>query len=65
VEDRIDCLELEDPETLERRSDLWNAAVEAHDGIHPDATPVLHRVLKRMRATALPALLGGGMASGE
>jgi hypothetical protein len=26
--------------------------------------PVTHRVLKRMRATALPALLGAGMASG-
>jgi dihydroxy-acid dehydratase len=64
LEDRIDCVELEDSETFERRSAAWNAAVESHGGIHPDATPVTHRVLKRMRATALPALLGGGMAAG-
>jgi dihydroxy-acid dehydratase len=64
LEDRIDCVELEDSETLERRSAAWNAAVESHGGIHPDATPVTHRVLQRMRATAVPALLGGGMATG-
>jgi dihydroxy-acid dehydratase len=64
LEDRIDCVELEDSETIERRSALWNAAVEAHGGIHPDAAPVTHRVLTRMRATALPALLGGGMTAG-
>ncbi len=62
--DRIDCVELDDSETLERRSASWNATAEAHGGVHPDATPVFHRVLKRMRATALPALLGGGMAPG-
>ena len=64
LEDRIDCAELEDAGTLERRSASWNAAVAAHGGVHPDAEPVTHRVLKRMRATALPALLGGGMAAG-
>jgi len=64
LEDRIDCVELEDTETFERRSAAWNAAVESRGGIHPDVAPVTHRVLKRMRATALPALLGGGMAAG-
>jgi len=64
LEDRIDCVELENSETFERRSASWNTAVEAHAGIHPDAAPVTHRVLKRMRATALPALLGGGMTAG-
>jgi dihydroxy-acid dehydratase len=63
VDDRIDCRELEDPGMLERRSASWQAAAEAHGGVHPDVTPVTHRVLRRMRATALPALLGGGMAS--
>ena len=29
----------------------------------PTSTPVTDRVLARMRATALPALLGGGMAT--
>ncbi len=64
LEDRIDCVQLEDPETVERRSASWRAAADAHGGVHPDAAPVDHRVLKRMRATALPALLGGGMAPG-
>jgi dihydroxy-acid dehydratase len=63
LEDRLDCLELADPETFERRSAAWNAAVAAYGGTHPDATRVTHRVLKRMRATALPALLGGGMTA--
>ena len=63
LEDRIDCVELDDSDTFERRSASWNAAVEAHGGTHPDAAPVTHRVLKRMRATALPALLGGGMTA--
>jgi dihydroxy-acid dehydratase len=59
--DRIDCPPLDDSETFARRSSAWQAAVEANGGISPDATPVTHRVLKRMRSTALPALLGGGM----
>ena len=63
LDDRIDCVELDDPETFEQRSAAWNAAVETHGGIHPDAAPVTHRVLKRMRASALPALLGGGMTA--
>jgi dihydroxy-acid dehydratase len=63
-ENRIDCLQLDDTETFERRTAAWNAAVRSNGGVHPDAVPVTHRVLKRMRATALPALLGGGMASG-
>jgi dihydroxy-acid dehydratase len=61
LEDRIDCVELEDPKTLERRSASWTATTEAAGGVHPDASPVTHRVLKRMRATAQPALFGGGM----
>jgi len=60
--DRIDCVQLDDPAVLARRSAAWQAAVDAHGGLHPDATPVTHRVLKRMRTTARPALLGGGMA---
>ena len=63
-ENRIDCLQLDDTETFERRTAAWRAAAGSNGGVHPDAVPVTHRVLKRMRATALPALLGGGMASG-
>jgi dihydroxy-acid dehydratase len=59
--DSLDCLELNDPETLARRTAAWQSRVNANEGIHPDAAVVTHRVLKRMRSTALPALLGGGM----
>ncbi len=61
--DRIDCLPLDNPDILAGRASAWQAAAEANGGVSPDATPVAHRVLKRMRATALPALLGGGMAA--
>jgi dihydroxy-acid dehydratase len=60
-ENRIDCRQLDDTETLQQRSAAWGAAAEANGGVHPDAVPVTHRVLRRMRATALPALAGGGM----
>jgi dihydroxy-acid dehydratase len=62
-QDRLNCLELDDPETFERRTKAWESKVHAHAGIHPDAVTVTHRVLKRMRATGQPALLGGGMSA--
>jgi dihydroxy-acid dehydratase len=61
-ENRIDCLQLDDSDTYAQRAAAWKFAVGANRGVHPDAIPVTHRVLKRMRATAVPALLGGGMA---
>ena len=61
---RLDCAELDDPDVRSRREAAWRAAVGSNGGLHPDATPVTHRVLRRMRATALPALQGGGMAAG-
>ena len=63
-DDRIECPELDDADTYARRAGAWKAAVDANGGTHPLAAPVSHRVLKRMRASALPALFGGGMASG-
>lgn len=60
--DRIDCTELADAAESARRRAAWDAAAEANGGVHPDVTPVTDRMLKRMRATAVPALLGGGMA---
>jgi dihydroxy-acid dehydratase len=62
-EDRIDCLQLDDPGTYEQRSAAWRVAVGSNGGVHPDAVPATHRVLRRMRNSALPALLGGGMVS--
>jgi dihydroxy-acid dehydratase len=61
--DRLDCAELQNPEILAQRQQDWESVVSANGGVHPDATPVSHRMLKRMRATGLPALLGGGMAA--
>jgi len=60
--DRLDCVQFDDADEWERRMAAWRAAAEANGGVHPDVTPVTDRVLGRMRATALPALLGGGMA---
>ena len=60
--DRLDCTQLEDRALYEDRTTAWRAAAEGNRGIHPDVTPVTDRVLARMRATALPALRGGGMA---
>ena len=61
--DRLECLELTDPDRVARRQAAWAAAAAGNGGIHPDVAPVSDRVLARMRATALPALLGGGMAT--
>ncbi len=63
-QDRLDCRELDDADTYVRRAEAWESRVSANDGLHPDAVTVSHRVLKRMRNTALPALLGGGMSAG-
>src|ERR1700735_166372 len=46
-ENRIDCLQLDDTETFERRTAAWRAAAGSNGGVHPDAVPVTHRVLKR------------------
>jgi len=56
-------VEFDDSDVLDRRSTAWRAAAEGNGGVHPDVEPVTDRVLARMRATALPALLGGGMAT--
>ncbi len=61
--DGLDCVQLGDAATFELRTAAWKATTEANGGIHPDVTPVTDRVLARMRATALPALLGAGMAT--
>jgi dihydroxy-acid dehydratase len=61
--DRLDCTQLDETGVLEPRATAWRAAVDGNGGVHPDAVPVRDRVLARMRATALPALLGGGMAT--
>jgi dihydroxy-acid dehydratase len=61
--DHLDCVQLGDPDRYEQRAEAWRSAAEGNGGLHPDVTPVTDRLLARMRATALPALLGGGMAT--
>jgi dihydroxy-acid dehydratase len=61
--DRVDCVQLDEAGLREQRAGAWRAAVDGNGGVHPDAVVVTDRVLARMRATALPALLGGGMAT--
>jgi dihydroxy-acid dehydratase len=59
--DTLDCTELSDPAVYAARLGAWEADVASNGGIHPEAGELTHRVLKRMRATAQPALKGGGM----
>lgn len=61
--DRIGCMQLSEGATLTERAASWRTAAAANGGMHPDARPTSHRVLARMRATALPALFGGGMTA--
>jgi dihydroxy-acid dehydratase len=62
--DRMDCRELDDPDTYARRAEAWRAATDANDGVHPDVIPVSSRALIRMRAGARPALQGAGITPG-
>ena len=59
--DRMDCRELDDPATFERRWRAWREAADANGGVHPSVHDLDGRMLRRMRATARPALAGGGM----
>jgi dihydroxy-acid dehydratase len=61
-EDRLDCLELDDPDIRARRTTAWQAAADTNGGIHPHAIAVTGRALARMRANAQPALRGAGMS---
>jgi dihydroxy-acid dehydratase len=61
-EDRMDCRELEDKTVLNRRLKDWQKEAKDNDGEHPLIKKVTNRLLKRMRATAKPALQGGGMS---
>ncbi|HEX4905844.1 MAG TPA: dihydroxy-acid dehydratase [Acidimicrobiales bacterium] len=59
--DTLSCVELDDADVVAARATAWQAACDANGGTHPAAVAVTTRVLKRMRATAQPALRGGGM----
>jgi len=59
--DRMDCRELEDKTVLNKRLKNWQKETKENGGEHPLVQKVTNRLLKRMRATAKPALQGGGM----
>ncbi len=59
--DLMDCRELEDKTVLLKRLKDWQQEAKENDNVHPLVQKVENRLLKRMRATAKPALQGGGM----
>jgi len=59
--DRMDCKEFIDKTVLNKRLKKWQKESKENGNIHPLVQPVSNRLLKRMRATAKPALQGGGM----
>ncbi len=61
-DDSLNCVELDDPDTRQRRLSSWHQAAEAHGGVHPLVRVADTRLLRRMRATASPALRGAGMS---
>ncbi len=57
----INCTALADPATLASRKAAWEKVVAANGGIHPSCGEVDSRLLNRMRRSAVPATMGGGM----
>ena len=53
---------LSDLTTLAARRARWEAEAAREGGTHPLVRPAATRLLRRMRACALPALLGGGLS---
>jgi dihydroxy-acid dehydratase len=60
--DRLDCQELDDPAVYSKRAKAWQEAATRNGGVHPKVHRIANRLLKRMRASARPALQGGGIA---
>ena len=60
--DTLDCAELQDTATLAARRARWQAEAERNGGTHPLVRPADTRLLRRMRACALPPLQGAGLS---
>jgi dihydroxy-acid dehydratase len=60
--DTLDCVELRDPAVAAARRGQWQDEVKRNNGIHPLVRPVDSRLLRRMRAWALPPLQGAGLS---
>jgi dihydroxy-acid dehydratase len=61
-QDSLDCTQLEDAATAAARLARWEAEAQRNGGTHPMVRPVETRLLRRMRAWALPPLQGGGLS---
>ena len=53
---------LQNPATLAARQAQWQAEAKHNDGTHPLVRPAATRLLRRMRARALPPLQGAGLS---
>jgi dihydroxy-acid dehydratase len=60
--DTLDCAQLNDAPTVAVRRARWEAEAARNGGTHPLVRPVSTRLLRRMRAWALPPLQGAGLA---
>ena len=61
-DDTLDCAELDDAATLAARQARWQAEAERNGGTHPLVRAADTRLLRRMRARALPPLQGAGLS---
>jgi len=61
-DDTLDCAELDDPATLAARRARWQAEADRNGGTHPLIRAASTRLLRRMRAGALPPLRGAGLS---
>jgi dihydroxy-acid dehydratase len=61
-QDTLDCTQLEDAATAAARHARWDAEAERNGGTHPLVRPADTRLLRRMRAWALPPILGAGLS---
>ena len=60
--DTLDCAELHNAATRAARQAQWQAEAERNGGTHPLVRPASTRLLRRMRACALPPLQGAGLS---
>ena len=61
---RLDCVELADPATAERRANAWQAAAAGNGGEHPLTPQIDGRLLRRTRSRSRSALDGAGIDEG-
>ena len=61
-DDTLDCAELDDAATLTARQARWQDEAERNGGTHPLVRNADTRLLRRMRARALPPLRGAGLS---